>query len=246
MRLHKSPTGRIKDGPLQHLGPAETHLPLRGMNIAIDKLEIHVDVKDTGWVLTALDNPKVSFAKRLLDRQTVNRTPVENHDLEKAIATSLPRAPEKSTKPDSVCGKIINLEKLGQISATKQVPDANRQAFSSWKRDNGTPLTPALEGYRGIRERDSLQPMNDMGGLCLLATKKLPASGKVVKEIAHLDMRSSGNADFTHCLNLASGDNDFGARFRARLASRQPESRDAGYAGQCLAAKTHRAHARKI
>jgi hypothetical protein len=133
------------------------------MNIAIDKLEIHLDVKNTGWVLTALDNPKVSFAQRLLDRQTVNRTPVHNHELEKAIATSLPRAPEKSTETNSVCGKIINLEKLGQISATKQVPDANRQAFGSLKRNDVIPLTPALEGYRGIRERDSLQPMNDMG-----------------------------------------------------------------------------------
>ncbi len=105
-RPHERPAGRIKDSPLQHLGPPETHLPLRGMNIAIDEFEIHVDVKHTGRVLTALNNPKVSFAKRLLDRQTVNRTPVENHELEETIAPSLPGAREKSPKTHSFSGKM--------------------------------------------------------------------------------------------------------------------------------------------
>src|SRR5215207_8751566 len=122
-RLHERPPRRVKDGSLQHLGPAETHLPLGRMDIAIDKFEIHLDVKHTGWVLTALDDAQVSFAKRLLDRQAVNRTPVKNHELGKTVSTSLSRAREKSAKLDSLSSKIINLEKLGQISATKQVPD---------------------------------------------------------------------------------------------------------------------------
>ena len=245
-RLHERPARRVKDGPLQHLGPAETHLPLGRMDIAIDKFEIHLDVKHAGGMLTALDDTQVSFAKRLLDRQAMNRTPVENHELEKTVPTSLSGAREKSAKPDSLSGKIINLEKLDQISTTKQVPDANRQAFGSWKRGNGIAVAPALEGYGGIRQRDSLEPMDDMRGLCLLAPKKLPSSRKVVEEIAHLDMRSDGNTDFTDGLDLASGHNHFGPRFATRLASRQPEPRHAGDAGQCLTAKTHRADVGKI
>ena len=58
-RLHERPARRVKDGPLQHLGPAETHLPLGRMDIAIDKVEIHLDVKHTGRMLTALDNAQV-------------------------------------------------------------------------------------------------------------------------------------------------------------------------------------------
>ena len=124
--------------------------------------------------------------------------------------------------------------------------DANRQAFSSWKRDNGTPPHACTRRLPRIRERGFLQPMNDMGGSPALATKKLPASGKVVKRSRTSICVPAGTPTSRTVLNLASGNNDFGARFRARLASRQPESRDAGYAGQCLAAKTHRAHARKI
>ena len=156
-RLHERPARRVKDGPLQHLGPAETHLPLGRMDIAIDQVEIHLDVKHTGRMLTALENAQVGFAKRLLDRQAMNRTPVENHELEKTVPTSLAGAREKPAKPDSLSGKIIDLEEPGQISTAKQVPDANRQAFGSWKRGNGRAVTPALEGYGGIRQRDSLE-----------------------------------------------------------------------------------------
>jgi hypothetical protein len=216
------------------------------MNVAIDKLESHLDVKHTGRVLTALDNAQVSFAKRLLNRQTMNRTPVEDHELEETVSTPLSRAREKSAKPDPFFCKIINLEKLGQMFATKQVPDANRQAFGSRKRSDGIALTPALKGYRGIGQRDSLQPMDDMRGLGLLAAKKLAAGGKVEEKISHLDVCPGGNPDVTNRLDLASGHNHFGAGISARLTRRQSKSRHAGDAGQCLTAKTHRANAGKI
>jgi hypothetical protein len=112
-RLHEGPTRRIKESPLQHLGPPETHLSLRRMNVAIDEFEIHLDVKHTGWVLTAFDNAQVSFSKRLLDCQTVNGPTVENHELEKPVPTSLSWTCQKSAKPHSVSRKIADLQKLG-------------------------------------------------------------------------------------------------------------------------------------
>ena len=83
-----------------------------------------------------------------------------------------------------------------------------------------TAVTSALERHRRIRKRDSVEPVHDMSRLCLFASKKLPASWKVVEQVAHLDLRSRGRPDFPNsfdsCLPPRS--------LRCRLPSQPRES----------------------
>ena len=67
---------RIKNSPLHHLWLSQTHLTFGRMNVAIDQVQIHLDVKDTRRILTPLNRAQVRLAKRLLDGRTMDGTPL--------------------------------------------------------------------------------------------------------------------------------------------------------------------------
>ena len=121
------------------------------MNIAIDEFKIHLDVKHTGRVLTALNDTPVGLTKRLLDGQTVNGTSVENHELEEMISPTFSGTGNKSPKAQPFSRELINFQELSQVSPAKQIPNTNCQIFGSRKGGNCAAVTPALESHRGVR-----------------------------------------------------------------------------------------------
>jgi hypothetical protein len=245
-RPNQHAAGGIKDSSLQHLRSPETYLALRGMDVAIDIFEVHFNMKHANGVLATLNHPDVRLAKRLLDGRTVNGTPVENHKLLETIPPPLARTRDKARKPQPIALEDFDIQKFRQMPAAEEVSNANRQAFGPRKCRNRETISPALKRHRRVRQGNTVQPVYDMGRLGLLASKKPPASRKVVEDVANLDVRPRRNPNFPNSFNLASRYNHFRAGFGRSFSGGQSEPRNARDAGQGLAPKAHRSHASKI
>ena len=134
----------------------------------------------------------------------MNGTPIEYHKLLKAVAPSLARTRKKACEPESLPFERVDFNKFGQMAVSEQVPDAHGQVFRAGKRRDRASVASALEGDRWARQSNALEAMDDMGGFRLFASQELPASRKIVEEIAYLDLRSRRSANLPHRLDLAT------------------------------------------
>ena len=134
----------------------------------------------------------------------MNGTPIEYHKLLKAVAPSLARTRKKACEPESLPFERVDFNKFGQMAVSEQVPDAHGQAFRAGKRGYRTPLSPALEGDRWASQGNAVKAMGDMGGFRLFASQELPASRKIVEEVAYFDLRSRRSTNLPHRLDLAT------------------------------------------
>jgi hypothetical protein len=132
----------------------------------------------------------------------MNGTPVEYHKLLKAVAPSLARTREKACEPKSFSFERVDFNKSGQVAVSEQIPDADGQGFRSGKRSDRAPVASALEGDRWTRQRNALEAMDDMGRFRLLASQELPASRKIVEEVANFDLGSRRSPNLPHRLDL--------------------------------------------
>ena len=81
---------RIENSPPNRLRLPQAHLTFGWMDVAIDEVQVHLDMKHTNGMLAALKRARIGLAKRLLDRRAMDGTPVKDHKLLKAVAPSLP------------------------------------------------------------------------------------------------------------------------------------------------------------
>jgi hypothetical protein len=134
----------------------------------------------------------------------MNGTPIEYHKLLKAVAPSLARTRKKACEPESLAFEYVDFNKFGQMAVSEQVSDAHGQAFRAGKRRDRAPVASALEGDRWARQSNALEAMDDMGGFRLLASQELPASRKIVEEVAYFNLRSRRSTNLPHRLDLAT------------------------------------------
>ncbi len=203
-RTDKRSSRTVKYGPLQCLRAPEAHFALRGMDVAVDEFEVHLDVKHADRVLTSLKYPKIRLAKGLLNSRAMNGASVQYDKLLKAIPSPMAGTGYETRKSQSLAFESINFEELRQMPAAEQISNANRQAFRSRKRGDGNSVPSALERHRRIRKDNSVEAVHNMSRLCLFASKKLMASWEVVEQVAHLDLRSRRRPNFPNSFDSAS------------------------------------------
>jgi hypothetical protein len=63
LRPDQRTSRRIEDSPPNRLRLPEAHLELSWMDVAIDKVEVHLDVKHANGMLAPLKNPRIRLAK---------------------------------------------------------------------------------------------------------------------------------------------------------------------------------------
>ena len=134
----------------------------------------------------------------------MNGTPIEYHKLLKAIAPSLARTRKKACELESLPFERVDFNKFGQMAVSEQVSDAHGQAFRAGKHRDRAPVASALEGDRWARQSNALEAMDDMGGFRLLTSQELPASRKIVEEVADFNLRSRRSTNLPHRLDLAT------------------------------------------
>ena len=62
---------RIENSPPNRLRLPEAHLALSWMDVAIDKLHVHFDMKHANGMLAPLKCARIRLANRLLDRRAI-------------------------------------------------------------------------------------------------------------------------------------------------------------------------------
>src|SRR5438094_10667004 len=88
--------------------------------------------------------------------------------------------------------------------------------------------------------------MLDVAAFGVFGSKKFSARRQVIKERAHLDLRTRGFTSVALTFKLAAIDNDFGSGNRVSLTCRQAKSGHTGNARQRFAPKSQRSDCLEI
>ena len=177
----------------------------------------------------------------------MNGTPVEYDKLLKTVATPLPRTRKKAREPKSLPFEHVDLDKLSQMAFSKEIPDANRQAFR-----------PGERGDRALRRACTRRRQRDSPVQCPAGNGRYgrtlsPRLARNFRRAGRLKNRSRTSICVPVGAPISRTDSILpperalpSPRSKQSFASRQPETRNACNARKRLAAKAHRTHASKI
>ena len=188
----------------------------------------------------------IGFTQGLKNRRALDHTVVQHDKLQLAVRPPLAGLGNKTLDANSIFLHRIQRQKPRHEIPAEQVPQPHAEIVCRRSLPEPASVARQRHSHPGMRHRQRLHLVNDMGRLGFFATQEFFSRGKIIEERLDLDRRARRGATFSDGFDFSPCHANLGSRVRFRRPCREAESGNTRNAGQRLATKTHRCHRRQI